>query len=228
MLAGHSKGIYDLKHENGDLKESLKELKSLNHELKSDLVDLKCRNMRDNLVFTNIGEETEMNNDGCPFENTESVLKHVLSDKLHLDDIRFERVHRTPVNLDRRRAPDKSRPIVAEFTYFKDRGKVRRSSYLLRGTRIGKHEQFPGEIEGKRRELYLLVRHFRKLKKHIVLVKDRLFVDGREVRAGEIDVSGTNSGPQAQAAAGRSGNGRHSPGTHQRRQPGNNRQNSQQ
>ncbi|WAR05430.1 hypothetical protein MAR_020799, partial [Mya arenaria] len=87
-----------------------------------------------------------------------------------------------PSNRDPQR--NTPRPIVAKFSFFKEREEVRRSGYMLKGTTFGIKE-----IEMKCRELYPLVRHFRAQKRHTVLVRDRLFVDGREVRAGEIDTS---------------------------------------
>ncbi|KAH3852736.1 hypothetical protein DPMN_095253 [Dreissena polymorpha] len=56
----------------------------------------------------------------------------------------------------------------------------------MRGTKFGINEQFPEEIEHKRRELYPLVKYFRDLKKRVVLVRDRLFVDGKEIKAGDV------------------------------------------
>ena len=115
------------------------------------VVDSKCREMRDNLVFTNIGEVLETNSSGILHENTEQVLTGFLATKLRLDNIKFERVHRVPTN----HVPDRvgPRPIVAKFTYFKDREAVRRSCSMLKGTNYGINEQFPEEIKKKRRDL---------------------------------------------------------------------------
>lgn len=57
-----------------------------------------------------------------------------------------------------------------------------RSGYKLKGTNIGIHEQFPEEIEAKRRELYPLMRKCRQENKKTVLVRDKLYVDGVQVR----------------------------------------------
>jgi len=53
--------------------------KSVNTKLKEDLLDLKSRSIRDNLIFTNITEQQE--------EDTEQVLVGSLQNKLNLTDI---------------------------------------------------------------------------------------------------------------------------------------------
>ena len=45
-----------MKKESDKLKGMLFDMQRLNHELKEELVDMKCRNIRDNLLFTNIAE----------------------------------------------------------------------------------------------------------------------------------------------------------------------------
>ena len=47
------KYVQTSKDENADPKRALKEMKTVNNKLKEDLLDLKSRNMRDNLIFTN-------------------------------------------------------------------------------------------------------------------------------------------------------------------------------
>ena len=48
--------VKDVKKESDKLKGMLFDMQRLNHELKEELVDMKCRNIRDNLLFTNIAE----------------------------------------------------------------------------------------------------------------------------------------------------------------------------
>ena len=45
------------------------------------------------------------------------------------------------------------------------------------------HEQFPKEVEQRRQPLYPLFRQARKDKKKATMVKDRLFVEGKEIFA---------------------------------------------
>lgn len=134
--------------------------------------------MRDNLVFTNIPEHIQ-DHSGRRYEDTETVLTTFIQDKLQITDLKFERVHRVP---DSKQRKDKPRPIVAKFSLFKEREAVRKSGYKLKGTTFGIHEQFPEEVEAKRRELYPIMRQSRQQGKRAVLVRDRLYVDGEQVR----------------------------------------------
>ena len=93
QLAEHSKTIHDLSTKNQCLKESLMDIQSQYCQIKTQLLDSKCREMRDNLVFTNIDEILNTNAYGKQYENTENVLSEILSARLHLTDIKFERVH---------------------------------------------------------------------------------------------------------------------------------------
>lgn len=109
--------LRDIKAENDKLSQTLTELQNINKSMKEDLVDLKCRSLRDNLVFTNIPENMQCV-DGRTFENTEEELVKFLHNKLQIDDVRFERVHRT---MNRDRPCDTGpRPIIAKFSTFKD------------------------------------------------------------------------------------------------------------
>ena len=57
----------------------------------------------------------------------------------------------------------------------------RKSAYLLRGKMYGINEQFPDEIEHRRRKLYPHPRQARRNRKRAALVKDTLYVEGREI-----------------------------------------------
>ena len=114
--------------------------------------------MRDNLLFTGIQENDLTNRDTvdtlCTFIATQMNIK---------DEIPFERVHRLG-----RYKPDqeKPRPIIAKFHRFKDRVKVRQlARHALTGTQYGVKEQFPIEVEAKRRTLYPIMKKQVKTKK---------------------------------------------------------------
>ena len=168
--------VDDVKRENKELKTALLEMKKLNCEMKEDLIDMKSRSMRDNLLFTNISEHEH--------EDTELILTNFLKDRMNITDISFERVHRIGrVYQQPRGQPARPRTIVAKFTYFKDRERVRKSANRLRGTYFGIREQFPEEVEQRRKPLYPMLRQARQEKKKAVLIKDKLFVEGKEVSA---------------------------------------------
>ena len=169
--------VSDVKQENKELRKAILEMKKLNCEMKEDLIDMKSRSMRDNLLFTDLSEHEN--------EDTEQVLKNFLSDKMSITDVSFERVHRVGRVYNRPSGQAvRPRSIVAKFSFFKDRERVRKSANRLKGTHYGIREQFPEEIEQRRKPLYPILRKARQEKKKAVLVKDRLFVEGKEVSAG--------------------------------------------
>lgn len=127
--------------------------------------------MRDNLIFSGIPEGK--------LQDTEQVLQNFLQNKYKLDyKIDFERVHRIGKWNEFSVYP---RKIVAKFSYFKDREYIRlNASKRLKGSQIYVNEQFPPEIEEKRRKLYPILRQAKKDKKRAKLVRDTLYIEGKE------------------------------------------------
>lgn len=71
--------------------------------------------------------------------------------------------------------------IVAKFSYFKDREYIRiNAAKRLKGSKVYANEQFPPEIEEKRRKLYPGQRQAKKDNKRVQLVRDVLYIDGKE------------------------------------------------
>lgn len=149
----------------------LQAVKEVNASLQESVTDLKARSMRDNLVFTGIREER--------WEDTEQVLLGFLQNKYKLDyRVDFERVHRMGKWSEFSVHP---RKIVAKFTYFKDREYIRiNAAKRLKGSGVYVNEQFPPEIEEKRKKLYPLLRQAKKENKRAKLVRDILYIDGKE------------------------------------------------
>ena len=192
------KSVTSLKSDTAELKKALSEVQKLNIELKEEVLDLKSRSMRDNLVYTNVPERHE--------EDTEAVLTEFLESKLNISNICFERVHRIKLKNPNGRGGPKVRPIVAKFTFFKDRERVRKSGKMLKGTNYGIQEQFPYEIEERRKPLYPLLRSARRNRQKATLVKDKLYVDGKEVsvppdRTAGAERTATSGGASASLTA---------------------------
>ena len=72
------------------------------------------------------------------------------------------------------------RPIVVKFTFYKDRELVRLSApTMLSGTSFGISEQYPIEIEEKRRPLYQIAKKAREnTENKVKLVRDKLYING--------------------------------------------------
>ena len=105
------------------LQEKVQGLEKERDTLRSDISYLKSQSMRNNLVFTGVPESLSSGHEAA--EVTERKLRAHLHEALHLtkemaDSVRLERVHRSPGSA----TAGKVRPIVAKFTYFKDRETV--------------------------------------------------------------------------------------------------------
>ena len=162
-----------LKEESSKLDEkfriSIQTIEKRNEEIQSSVTDLKSRSMRDNLIFSGIPENRN--------EDCEAVLQDFLDRKLNIQDISFERVHRMGKY---REYSEKPRNIVAKFSFYKDREKVRtRAPRKLKGSRIWVNEQFPPEIEARRKKLYPVMRQAKADNRRVKLVRDILYIDGQ-------------------------------------------------
>lgn len=156
------------------LDEMKRDIKSLQTEkedigqLKDSIVDLQCRSMKYNLVFTGLGGETKE-------EDTEGKLRDFIYFELGVDwKVEFCNVHRFG-----RFQQHRSRPIVAKFLYENDRVSVLERAYKLKGSGFGINEQFPHAIEERRKQLYPIMRELRSQGNRTKLVKDRLYVNGK-------------------------------------------------
>lgn len=162
-----------------NVRKELFEMREVNSNLQESIIDLKSRSMRDNLVFSGIHEERG--------ENTEEILQEFIKRKFRIDyDVSFERVHRMGKWSEHNLYP---RNIVAKFTYFKERELIRtRAPQKLKGSNVWVNEQFPPEIEERRKKLYPIMRLAKRDGKRVRLVKDLLYVNG-ELYDPEKDVS---------------------------------------
>ena len=150
-------------------------------ELHAEVTYLQSQSMRNNLIFTNIPEDNSTGNE--PAEVSERKLREHIQSALKLsrdmvDSIRFERVHRSPGQP----IPGKIRNVVAKFTFFQDRERVRREWKELKGTNFSMFEQFPKAVSDKRRKLVRQMKDAREQGKRAWLVYDTLYVDGKPVR----------------------------------------------
>lgn len=140
--------------------------------LRSTVVDLQCRSMKNNLIFTGLWEVRN--------ENTEELLRTFLYQELGIEyRIEFGNVHRFS------HKPRGKRPIVARFIYHSDLQFVLESAYRLRNTPYGIRQQFPREIEDNRRKLYPVQKEAKRQGKNAVLVRDRLYIDNNLYVASE-------------------------------------------
>jgi hypothetical protein len=133
--------------------------------------------MRDNLIFTGIAEVNG--------ENPEEVIKTFIQQEINLQqDFKFERVHRIG-----RKQNNKIRPIVAKFSFYKDKETVRRAApRALVNKRFGVNEQFPKEINDRRKALYPHLKAAKRQGHRVTMSVDRLYIDGTEFIPPELQV----------------------------------------
>ena len=171
-------GICDtLINSNTELKDRLVTLERNQVTNDDKLIDLQWRGMRENLVFSGIPESQLGRNE---YEDCESLIRTVIREDMQImRHIEFDRVHR----LGRyKRGQTYPRPIVAKFTYYKDKEFVRHAApKTLIGTSISVNEQFLSEIEQRRKVLYPVAKNARRNRDNKVrLVRDKLFINGQQ------------------------------------------------
>ena len=138
------------------------------------LIDLKGRSMRDNLLFFGFPEPAhDARNEPCI-----SKIFDFCEIELELTDVRekvkIDRAHR----LGQRKA-NKIRPIVAKFNYFQDKENIKKAaSEKLVDSVYGVSDQFPMEVQQRRRKLVPVLKKAQKEGKEAVLVYDKLYING--------------------------------------------------
>ena len=193
----NSENITNLKDENRYLSLQLSEIRHSYANLKEEFLELKTRNMQENLLFFGIPEEVEQswpngasNTDDRSSkqvpENTEDRLRQFMANELQLEtpdvasNIKFDRVHRIGV----RKRNGNPRPIVAKFERYSDREVIRQAGMELNSNPSSKYrvrEQFPKEIEDRRKLLYPFMYRFKRANPNnrVNLVRDKLYLNGR-------------------------------------------------
>ena len=137
-------------------------------KLKSEIADLKCRSMRDNLLFFQIPEEKG--------ESCEGKILNFIENELSIEnastEIKLHRAHRVG-SFKRGKTP----PIVAKFAFYPDRERVRDSAKKLKNTNYGIAEQYPREVMDTRRKLIPIMRKAREDGREAYLRVDKLYID---------------------------------------------------
>jgi len=144
--------------------------------LKDEIQDLKCRSMRDNLLFHRLPEEKD--------ENCEQIVLKAIEEKLKIanatTDIRIQRAHRIGAY-----NTAKTRPIVVKFAFYPDRERVRQAARQVKDSSIGVSEQFPKEVMETRRKLIPIMLKAREEGKDAYIRVDKLFINKRLYRGGD-------------------------------------------
>ena len=137
--------------------------------LKEKIIQAESYSRRDNLIFEGIREQEQ--------EDCEKLIMDILVKDLKISDarqrIKFTRVHRLGG-----RAPNRIRPIIVRFHYFKDKQDVWDLRRKLKGTDVWMSEDFPTEIRNRRQVLFPIFQKARGMADiRASLVADKLFIN---------------------------------------------------
>ena len=155
-------------------------IKSQNEKLNEGLLDLQTRSMQDNSLIFGIEE-------GKTFEDrtNENCIQKVhqfFDSVLHIEkasEIKLDRAHRLG-----NYKSDKTRPIVVKFNFYQDKLRVKQGAYSkLQNTSYRISDQYPREIQERRKQLYPILNQAKAAGKRAILRNDKLFIDGRLYRA---------------------------------------------
>ncbi|VDI25874.1 Hypothetical predicted protein [Mytilus galloprovincialis] len=120
------KDIEQLQRNNGDgndsqsIKDELRKLESYNEKLKGKLLDMQCRSMKYNLIFTGLQEQRD--------ENCEMKIRQFIHNEMKIQKpLEFGNIHRFGKS-----EPGKPRPIIARFLYYSDLDMVKKAGRNLR------------------------------------------------------------------------------------------------
>ncbi|MEW8546198.1 MAG: hypothetical protein AB2693_21985, partial [Candidatus Thiodiazotropha sp.] len=156
-----------------EIRKSQRALCDGENKVKEQLVNLNCREMHDNLLFYNVDEERGETDDAC----MEKVLG-IVEDEMRIEnarrDMKLHRAHRIG-----RFISGKTRPIVAKFVLYPDRERVRKAGSVLReaNSKYGVSQQFPKEIQDRRKVLVPIMKQARNEGKDAYIVVDKLYID---------------------------------------------------
>lgn len=207
---GMERTVKDLKKDNQHLKQQNERLSKQVYELSNSVTKLEARakesekkneqletqSRRDNLKFYGIEEDPKET-----WEQTETKLRTYLSDELQIDEssIKIERAHR----LSSKASP---RPIIAKFSFFKDKESILKTDRQKRKDRLNTEttettgntdnvdgnehstirnkpirvsEDFPERVKNARMKLYPFLRSCHEKGTQAFLRYDTLVVDGQ-------------------------------------------------
>ena len=193
--------ISDLKKENNKLKDELKMSNDNFSRLYGDVQELTARSMQENLIFFGLAEAPE--NDQK--EETEVKLRDFLQTEVFpetpevVDSIIFDRVHR--LGGMRPNVRQHPRPIVVKFEKYTDRENVRKAGIDLNKKKCGFsiREQFPIDMEIRRKQLYPVMRRFQENPTNrVVLVRDKLYINGKQYEPSKTEAPYPSSNDRGQ------------------------------
>ena len=170
QLESEMRGFYEVKQKVCNMGQQMAAMWDQVERLRNECLYEKGRSMRDNLLFHGHREQRD--------EDPERVVRTFLNEKLQLDGTRIElmRCHRLGTY-----NPNKQRPIVAKFLRYTEKELVKKTGYeKLRKTGFGVSDQYPQEINDRRKLLVPVMKKIKEEKGQTVkaaLIVDTLYTD---------------------------------------------------
>jgi len=172
------------------------ELKQENKELKDRIIYLEAQSRRNNLRFTGINEDKTQTWLDC-----EKSVQDIAA-SLGITDAIIERAHRLgPLSQPDSPSRANPRPIICKFLTYKDKDRILQAARTKEGAKAlpaGVHvlEDFPPEIEAKRRLLNPYFITARKANAKARLSMDKLTIEGITYTADTVDTIPSQYHPQ--------------------------------
>ena len=171
QLSKHEEENNYLKYRLSSYESRIERLERTVDMLNEEILDLKTRSMKDNIVIYKL-EESENEK---PNEVKDKVAKFI-KDNLHVDDaITIDRAHR----LGAKKA-GKSRSIVAKIASSDEKSKLFQAARNLKDTNYSISDQYPPEIDERRKRLVPIMKAKKEEDENVKcrLVGDRLYING--------------------------------------------------
>ncbi|KAF7641131.1 hypothetical protein LDENG_00292560 [Lucifuga dentata] len=141
-----------------------------NKKINETVLDIQSRSMRDNLIFLGIPENLSS-------DDPEALLKDFMISKLKLPpDTLTASLFTVCTDSVVPRARDL---IIAKLEHYKHKDIIKSKARELKGSKFGVNDQFPKEINDRRKTLYPIMKQHRQNNKRAYMVVDKLYVDGQ-------------------------------------------------
>ena len=132
-----------------------------------------CR--RNNLNFFKIEEQQNETMEKTENNLQNFIIKELKVDEEEMQNISIERAHRIG------KPSTTPRPIIAKFSFFKDKEYIRSKARNLKGTKYGLAEDFPKEIVKRRKELLPNLREAKASGQKAIIKYDKLIIEGKVI-----------------------------------------------
>ena len=136
--------------------------------IQARLDNLEGQSRRSNIILYGVPEADQES-----WEQTETRFKEVVSGKLGVQhEVHIERCHRLG-----RKQQNKSRPIIAKMTFFKDKVRVMAQAHKLKESNLALSDDYTKAVREKRKKLLPHMHRARNNRKRATLTFDKLKID---------------------------------------------------